>query len=63
MTRSLGIGLPTFRSGFDPSMPLSLTGALAAAALLHLARGDRVQRIASALKGEDLDRWLALGAT
>ena len=36
MTRSLGIGASDLRSGFDPSMPLSLTGALAAAALLHL---------------------------
>jgi signal transduction histidine kinase len=61
MTRSLGIGLPTFRSGFDPSMPLSLTGALAAAALLHLLSvigfSNRFR-----LKGEDLDYWLALGA-
>jgi signal transduction histidine kinase len=61
MTRSLGIGLPTFKSGFDPSMPLSLTGALAAAALLHLLSvigfSNRFR-----LKGEDLDYWLALGA-
>ena len=44
-------------------MPASLTGALAVAALLYLLAVDRLQRTASACKGEDLDRWLALGAT
>src|SRR3954471_11831605 len=61
MTRSLGIALPNFKSGLDPSMPLSLTGALAAAALLHLLSvigfSNRFR-----VKGEDLDYWLALGA-
>ena len=61
MTRSLGIVLPNLRSGFDPSMPLPLTGALAAAALLHLLSvvgfSNRFR-----VKGEDLDYWLALGA-
>src|SRR3954447_25704655 len=61
MTRSLGFVLPNFTRGFDPSMPLSLTGALAGAALLHLLSvigfSNRFR-----VKGEDLDYWLALGA-
>ncbi len=60
-SRSLGIALPTFGSGLDPAMPLTLTGALAAAALLHLLSvvgfSNRFR-----VKGEDLDYWLALGA-
>ena len=63
MTRSLGIGLPSFRSGASTRRcRCSLTGALAAAALLHLLSvigfSNRFR-----LKGEDLDYWLALGAT
>jgi signal transduction histidine kinase len=61
MTRSLGVVLPNFKPGLDPSMPLSLTGALAAAGLLHLLSvigfSNRFR-----VKGEDLDYWLALGA-
>ena len=62
LSRSLGVALPSLDPARDPSMPASLTGALAAQAMLNLLAvigfSNRFR-----LKGEDLDYWLALGAT
>ena len=62
LSRSLGIALPNLDAAHDPGVPQSLTGALAATALLHLLAvigfGNRFRA-----RGEDLDYWLSLGAT
>jgi hypothetical protein len=62
LSRSLGVALPNLDPTRDPTVPASLNGALAAQAMLHLLAvvgfGNRFR-----LKGEDLDYWLALGAT
>ena len=62
MSRSLGLTLPNLNPAQDPTVPTSLTGVLAAQGLLDLLAvvgfANRYR-----LKGEDLDRWLALGAT
>ncbi len=62
MTHSLGLALPNVGAVPDPSVPASLTGVLAAQSLLNLLA---VIGFANHLRvtGEDLDRWLALGAT
>jgi signal transduction histidine kinase len=61
-SRSLGVALPSLNPSRDPSMPISLTGALAASGLLHLLAvvgfGSRFRS-----QGEDLDYWLAFGAS
>jgi signal transduction histidine kinase len=61
-SRSLGVALPNLDPTFDPTVPASLNGALAAQAMLHLLAvvgfGNRFRE-----KGEDLDYWLALGGT
>jgi hypothetical protein len=62
MSRSLGLTLPNLDPARDSSVPLSLSGVLAAQGLLNLlAVVGFTNRYR--LKGEDLDRWLALGAT
>ena len=62
MTRWLGFALPPIDAARTQSVPASLTGALAVAALLCLLSligfGNRFRT-----KGEDLDYWLALVAT
>ena len=62
MSRSLGLTLPNLNPAHDPTTPASLTGVLAAQGLLNLLAvvgfANRFR-----LKGDDLDRWLALGAT
>jgi signal transduction histidine kinase len=62
MSRSFGVTLPDLNPSHDPSVPASLTGVLAAQGLLNLLAivgfANRFRQ-----KGEDLDRWLALGAT
>jgi signal transduction histidine kinase len=62
MSSSLGVTLPNLNPAADASIPASLTGVLAAQGLLNLLAvigfGNRFR-----VKGEDLDRWLALGAT
>ena len=62
MSRSLGLTLPNLNPAQDPTVPSSLTGVLAAQGLVNLLAvvgfANRYR-----LKGEDLDRWLALGAT
>jgi signal transduction histidine kinase len=62
MSRSLGEFLPNLDPAHSPYVPVSLNGALAATALLHLLSvvgfSNRFR-----LKGEDLDYWLALGST
>jgi signal transduction histidine kinase len=62
LSRSLGIALPNLDPHHDPTVPASLTGALAATALLHLLSlvgfSSRFRQ-----NGEDLDYWLAFGAT
>ena len=62
LSRSLGVALPNLDPTQDPTVPASLNGALAAQGLLHLLAvvgfGNRFR-----LRGEDLDYWLALGAT
>jgi signal transduction histidine kinase len=63
LSRSLGLGLPniTPRSK-DTSVPMLLTSSLAAQALLNLlALLGFANRFRT--RGEDLDRWLALGST
>jgi signal transduction histidine kinase len=59
---SLGLALPKVQSGSKPALAASLTGVLAAQSLLNL-----LAVIGFAIHfrktGEDLDRWLALGAT
>lgn len=62
LSRSLGGTLPSLDPATDRSAPISLTGALAAAALVHmLAVVGFANRFR--VKGEDLDYWLSLGAT
>ena len=62
MSRSLGTSLPNLSPSDQADVPFSLTGALAAQALLFLLAlvgfGNRFRE-----KGNDLDRWLALGST
>jgi signal transduction histidine kinase len=62
LSRSLGVALPSLDPKLDSTVPASLTGALAAAALLHLLSlvgfSNRFRT-----HSEDLDYWLALGAT
>jgi signal transduction histidine kinase len=62
LSRSLGVALPNLDPAKDPTVPASLNGALAAQAMLHLLAvvgfANRFR-----LRGEDLDYWLALGAT
>ncbi|HEX4526280.1 MAG TPA: ATP-binding protein [Gaiellaceae bacterium] len=62
ISRSLDITLPSLNPARDPTMPATLTGALAASGLLHLLAvvgfSNRFYQ-----RGEDLDYWLAFGAT
>jgi hypothetical protein len=62
VSRGLGIGLPDFQSSADQTMPPLRSASLAALGLVNLTAivgfGNRFR-----LRGEDLDRWLALGAT
>ena len=62
MSRSLGLTLPNLNPALDVTVPASLNGVLAAQGLLNLLAvigfANRFR-----LKGDDLDRWLALGAT
>jgi signal transduction histidine kinase len=62
MSDSLGGTLPNLNPALDASVPASLNGVLAAQGLLNLLAvvgfANRFR-----LKGDDLDRWLALGAT
>lgn len=62
LSRWLGVGLPSLVPGAGHSVPFALTFALAAQALLNLIAligfANRFR-----VRGEDLDRWLALGAT
>jgi len=63
VSRSLGVGLPNLTPHAEGgSIPFLLTSSLAMQALLALTAvvgfADRFRRL-----GEDLDRWLALGAT
>jgi signal transduction histidine kinase len=62
ITHSLGLTLPTVGPASNSSVPTSLTGVLAAQCLLNLLA---VIGFAGhyRITGEDLDRWLALGAT
>ncbi|HUZ80663.1 MAG TPA: ATP-binding protein [Gaiellaceae bacterium] len=61
-SRSLGTALPNLNPAHDPTVPASLTGALAASGLLHLLAvvgfGSRFRQ-----RSDDLDYWLAFGAT
>ncbi len=61
-SRSLGGTLPDLRSGGGGTVPATLTGALATQGLLHLVAvvgfGYRFRR-----RSEDLDYWLAYGAS
>jgi signal transduction histidine kinase len=62
MSRSLGGALPDLDPSTNPTVPASLTGILAAQALCHLlAVVGFTNRFR--LRGDDLDSWLALGAT
>jgi signal transduction histidine kinase len=62
VSRSLGGALPNLDPSTNPTVPASLTGVLAAQALCHLlAVVGFTNRFR--LRGEDLDSWLALGAT
>jgi signal transduction histidine kinase len=60
--RSAGNSLPDLMPSHSEQQPFQLTAALALQALLNLAAvigfGERFRR-----HGEDMDRWLALGAT
>jgi signal transduction histidine kinase len=62
LSRSLGANLPNLDPTHSTDVPFSLTGALAAQALLHLLStvgfGSRFRQ-----RAEDLDYWLALGST
>jgi signal transduction histidine kinase len=62
LSSSLGGSLPTLDGATHTGAPLTLTGALAIAALLSLLAligfGSRFRE-----RGEDLDYWLAFGAT
>jgi signal transduction histidine kinase len=62
LSRSLGVALPNLDPARDATVPASLNGALAAQGLLNLLAvvgfANRFR-----LRGEDLDYWLALGAT
>ncbi len=62
LSSSLGVVLPNLDPTRDPTVPASLNGALAAQAMLHLLAvvgfANRFR-----LRSEDLDYWLALGAT
>ncbi|HEY7420968.1 MAG TPA: histidine kinase [Gaiellaceae bacterium] len=62
LLRSVGGSLPQLAPSRSEQQPYELTAALALAALLNLLAvvgfGERFRRY-----GEDLDRWLALGAT
>jgi signal transduction histidine kinase len=62
LSRSLGASLPNLDPHHDPTVPASLTGALAAQALIHLLAvigfANRFR-----LRGEDMDYWLSLGST
>jgi signal transduction histidine kinase len=59
---SRGVALPNLNPSHDKTVPMSLTGALAAAGLMHLLAvvgfGSRFSQ-----QGEDLDYWLSFGAT
>jgi hypothetical protein len=61
-SHTLGLTLPAGHAAVDPAVPASLTGALAIQTLLTLLA---VIGFANHFRetGEDLDRWLALGAT
>ena len=61
-SHTLGLTLPTDNSAFDPAVPASLTGALAIQSLLTLLAVIGFSNHFR-VTGEDLDRWLALGAT
>jgi signal transduction histidine kinase len=62
VSTSLGGALPNLDPATDPTVPVSLTGVLAAQALCHLlAVVGFTNRFR--LRGDDLDSWLALGAT
>lgn len=62
LSRTLGTSLPNLDPAHDPTVPASLTGALAAQALIGLLAvlgfGSRFRQ-----RSEDLDYWLALGST
>jgi signal transduction histidine kinase len=62
LMRSAGGSLPNLRPSHSDQQPFQLTAALSLQALLNLLAlvgfGDRFRR-----DGEDMDRWLALGAT
>ncbi len=62
ISHSLGSTLPTHSLGTDPVVPASVTGVLAVQSLLNLLA---VIGFAEHFRttGEDLSRWLALGAT
>jgi signal transduction histidine kinase len=62
VSTSLGGALPNLDPTTDPTVPASLTGLLAAQSLCHLlAVVGFTNRFR--LRGDDLDSWLALGAT
>jgi signal transduction histidine kinase len=62
LSRSLGASLPSLDPTHNLGVPISLTGALAAQALIDLLGligfGNRFRQ-----RGEDLDYWIAFGAT
>jgi signal transduction histidine kinase len=62
MARSLGAVLPTLAPLEGDQQPFMLTAALAAQALLSLVAGVGFG-LRFRMRGQDLDRWLALGAT
>jgi signal transduction histidine kinase len=62
VSTSIGGALPNLDPMTDPTVPASLTGLLAAQSLCHLlAVVGFTNRFR--LRGDDLDSWLALGAT